>query len=189
LKLRKLNRQVSWIILTVIQALFLFMIFRENLHINLISITIIALLTLLVIAHFKAPIHHNDHLYEDVFVAIWIPIGALTSYWLNHGLGLGPVLAAGMVGTAGSFIPNLNKNWDYFKHLPPAIYCGAFIGMSSLNVAGGFLFVLAAGIFAAIGLVLSKSLFSGIGGRLGLVAFSGVVIATVFIFLITNYVG
>ncbi|RFZ90625.1 hypothetical protein D0C36_16810 [Mucilaginibacter conchicola] len=185
--LRKLNRRISWIILTVIQALFLFMIFKENRHVGWISITIIVLLVLVAVAHFRAPLHHDDHLYENVFVAVWIPIGAITSYWLNHTLGLGPVIAAGIVGTTASFVPAINKRSDYLKHLPPAVYCGAFIGMSNLKVANGFLFVLAASVFAAIGLVLSKSLFNGMGGRLGLVAFSGVVIATVVLFLISSY--
>lgn len=184
---RNINRRFSAILLAVIQSVFLFMIFKENAHANWISITIIALLFLLLVAHARVPLHHDEHLFEHVLVAIWIPAGATLSYYLNNGLHLGPVLAAGMVGTVGSFLPVLNKKSAYLKHLPPAIYCGAFIGMSSLRVADGFVFVLAASFFAGVGLVLSKSLFSGMGGKLGLIAFSGVVIASVFLFVITNY--
>lgn len=114
---------------------------------------------LLLISYARLPLHHDEHLYEHVFVAVWLPVGALTSYYLNNFVHLGPVMAAAIVGAAGSFIPQINKHSGYLKHLPPVIYCGAFIGMSSLKVANGFLFVLAACTFAAIGLVLSKNLF------------------------------
>lgn len=174
--------------MAVIQVLFLLMIFRENKQGNFISIAVIVLLAMILIAHVKAPLHHDDHLYEHVLVAIWIPIGAVTSYYLNNYIRLGPVLAAAIVGTLASFIPELNSRSAYLKHLPPAIYCGAFIGMSSFKVANSLLFVLAASFFAGVGLVLSKGLFLGMGGKLGLIAFAGVVIASIFLFIVTSYV-
>jgi len=184
---RKIIRMVSVFLILIIQVLFLFMIFKEHQHFNFISIAVIILLILLLITHVKAPLHHDDHLFEHVLVAIWIPVAATCAYYINNGLHLGAVFAAGLVGTIGSFSPSINKQSTYLKQLPAAIYCGAFIGMSSLRVANGFLFVLAAGFFAGIGLVLSKSLFHGMGGKLGIIAFTGVVIATFFIFIITKY--
>ncbi len=74
------------------------------------------------------------------------------------------------------------------KQLPAAIYCGAFIGMSSTGVASGFMFILTASFFTAILLFLSKNLFAGVGGKLGTLAFAGVVITSFLYFLISSYV-
>ncbi len=185
---RKTARRISIYLAGAIQALFLFMIFRENTHSNWISVTVILVSALLFIAHLKLPLHHDDHLYEQILVAIWIPVGAITGYYINNNLHLGPVMAAGIVGTAGSFLPVLYKRSTYLKQLPPAIYCGAFIGMSSLKVANGFLFVFAASFFAGVLLVSSKSLFHGMGGKLGLIAFTGVVLTSFFLFVLSAYV-
>jgi len=184
---RKVNRWASVSLVASIQVLFLFMIYRENRQVSLISGAVIVLSILLLTAHIKAPLHHEDHFYEHILVALWVPAGAAVTWYINNDLHLGPVLAAGAVGTFGSLLPEFNKRSDYLKHLPPAIYCGAFIGMSSLKVAHGFLFVFAASFFAGVLLVLSKSLFFGMGGKLGLIAFSGVVIASFFLFILSNY--
>ena len=184
---RKADRLISVSLIIVIQALFLFMIFRENRQSDFISAAIVLLSLLLLIAHIKAPLHHDDHFYEHVLVALWIPGGAMAAYYINNGLHLGAVIAAGLVGTLGSLVPEFNKQSVYLKQLPPAIYCGAFIGMSSLRVANGYLFVFAASFFAGIGLVLSKSLFLGMGGKLGLIAFGGVVIASFLLSILAKY--
>jgi hypothetical protein len=184
---RKFNRWVSVTLIGVIQALFLFMIFKENQHSDWISILIVLISLLLLIAHVKAPLHHEDHVYEHIWVAIWIPVGAVAAYYINNNLHLGAVIAAGLVGTLASILPEFNKKSGYLKQLPAAIYCGAFIGMSSPRVANGVLFVIAASVFAGILLVLSKSLFHGMGGKLGLIAFAGVVIASFVLFLFSNH--
>jgi hypothetical protein len=163
------------------------MIFRENTHSSLICVVVVALSILLLTAHIKVPLHHEDHLYEHILVAIWIPVGALATYYININLRLGPIIAAALVGTIASLLPEFNKPSLYLKQLPPAIYCGAFIGMCSIRVANGFLFVFTASFFAAVLLVLSKSLFAGMGGKLGLLAFAGVVIASFLLFVLSRY--
>ena len=70
---RKADRLISVSLIIVIQALFLFMIFRENRQSDFISAAIVLLSLLLLIAHIKAPLHHDDHFYEHVLVALWIP--------------------------------------------------------------------------------------------------------------------
>lgn len=163
------------------------MILKENTHSNLICAAVVLLSLLLLTAHIKAPLHHEDHLYEHVLVAAWLPVGAIASYSLNTGCHLGPVIAVSIVGTAGSFLPVLNKKSSYLKQLPTAIYCGGFIGMSSLRVANGYVFVFAASFFAGVLLVISKSLFMGMGGKLGLLAFAGVVIASFILSILSQH--
>ncbi|TWR25268.1 hypothetical protein FPZ43_16920 [Mucilaginibacter pallidiroseus] len=173
--------------MVAIQVLFLFMIVRENLQSNIVCAVVIVLSALMLVAHVKQPLHYDDHLYEHILVALWIPVGAVSSYYINNKLGLGPVIGAATVGLIASFLPALNQKSAYLKHLPPAVYCGAFIGMSGVKVANGFLFVFAASFFAGILLVLSKSLFQGMGGKLGLLAFAGVVMASLCLFIMSSY--
>ncbi|WP_158798939.1 hypothetical protein [Pedobacter sp. L105] len=181
-------RKAFIIFLLIIQVIFLFAIFRENLKSWWAIASLIILCPLILITYLRGSLHHEDHEYEHIFVVLWIPIGALVTFYLNHFFNLGPVISATLVGSIASFIPNLNKRSHYMKQLPAAIYCGAFIGMSSTGVASGFMFILTASFFTAILLFLSKNLFAGVGGKLGTLAFAGVVITSFLYFLISSYV-
>jgi hypothetical protein len=177
--------RISFVLfLLIIQSLFLIAILLEHQRTTFIPIFVIFISIALTITYLRAPLHHEEHTYEHIFVALWIPVGALCSYYINNILHLGPVMAAGMVGTSASFLPNLNKRSHYLKQLPPAFYCGAFIGMSSTKVATSMLFILPASIFTGMLMILSKSLFSGLGGKLGVLAFAGVTITSLIFFLI-----
>lgn len=184
----KTVRNVFIIFLLIIQAFFLYAIFKESRQSLAIAAVMLVLCLLVLITTVKGKIHHEDHAYEHIFVVLWIPIGALTSFYLNHFIKLGPVISAATVGSIASFIPVLKKESNYLRQLPAAIYCGAFIGMSSTGVAPNILFIMTASFFTAILLILSKNLFAGVGGKLGTLAFAGVVITSFLYFIITNYV-
>jgi len=184
---RKTARTVFICFLLAVQMIFLLAIFKENTQSLIISILITMLSLLILITYLKGPLHHEEHTYEHILVVLWIPIGALACFYLNHFLKLGPVISASAVGLTGSFLPSLNKKSHYMRQLPAAIYCGAFIGMSSTVVATGISFILTASFFSAILLFVSKSLFAGLGGKLGTLAFAGVVITSFLFFLISSY--
>lgn len=145
---------------------------------------IVGISVLLLVAYLKAPLHHHEHDIEDILVAIWVPIGAVACYSLHTFLHLEIVIAAGITGTIASFLPNLNKKSAYLSKLPVAIYCGTFVGMSSVNVAKNVGFILSAGIFTGVLLLLSKNLFLGVGGKLGTLAFVGVTIASFLYYIL-----
>jgi hypothetical protein len=184
----KIARNVFIILLLAVQVIFLFAIFREHTHSLGIAALVMVLCLLVLFTALRGEIHHEDHAYEHILVVLWIPIGALACFYLNNFLKLGPVISAAAVGSLGSFIPNLKKHSHYLQQLPAAIYCGAFIGMSSTGVAPNILFIITASFFTAILLFLSKSLFAGVGGKLGTMAFAGVVITSFLYFLISSYV-
>lgn len=148
----------------------------------LLSVGVIAVLVL--IGYAKLPLHHSEHLFEDILVALWVPVGAILTFILNVYAGLGPVLAASGFGLAVSFIPTIKPHSTYLKELPPALYCGAFVGMCGTNVASSLWFIGIAGVVTAVFLVLSKSLFTGVGGKLGTLAFGGVAITSFIFFLL-----
>lgn len=181
-------RKTIILILLIIQIAFLSAIFRENFQSFWVLISIIVMCPLIMVTYLKGQIHHHDHQYEHILVVSWIPIGAVSSFYLNHYLGLGPVIAAAAIGTVGSFIPEISKHSNYLKQVPAVIYCGAFIGMSSSRVAPDIFFILAASFFTAVLILVSKSLFSGVGGKLGTLAFTGVAVTSFIYYLISYYV-
>lgn len=174
-----MNKAVRYciiLLLFVVQALFLSSIFRENSRNYILPIFISSVAILLCYTYLKRQLHEEKEGYESIKVAIWVPIGALSTYYLNQMLHLGPVLAAAIVGTVASFIPVIRRKPIHLQQLPTAIYCGAFVGMCSPKVASGPGFVLVAGVFTAVFLIVSKNVMTGVGGKLGTLAFIGVLI-------------
>ncbi|GLB51796.1 hypothetical protein NBRC110019_08350 [Neptunitalea chrysea] len=179
--------KISTILLFLfLQLALLYTIVYENRASIWVFITISIIGIMVLIGYTKLPLHHHDHLYEKFLVTLWVPVGALCTYFLNVDTGLGPVLAASGFGLAASFIPHLNKKSEYLKSLPPALYCGAFVGMSGTNVASSLAFIITASIITAIFLSLSKSLFTGVGGKLGTLAFGGVALTSFIFFLLSQ---
>ncbi|WDF68843.1 hypothetical protein PQ465_00320 [Sphingobacterium oryzagri] len=174
--MKKAIRYIIILLLFLVQALFLSAIFRENTRGYLIPIFILSVVILLCYSYLKRQLHEQAEEYESIKVVIWVPVGALCTYYLYQILALGPVLAASTIGAAASFIPDIRPKSAYLRQLPTAIYCGAFVGMCSPHVASGPGFVLVASLFTAIFLMVSKSVMQGIGGKLGTLAFIGVLI-------------
>lgn len=171
------------VLLFLIQVLFLLAIFQEKKNSYLLSIFVASLVLLTLYSYRRRRIHHPAHEFESLSVIVWVPLGAVVTYYLHQIAGLGPVLAAAMVGTVASIIPEIKKESAYLPQLPPAIYCGAFVGMSDARVAHDIKFVLVAGFFTGIFLMVSKSLLKGVGGKLGTVAFLGVLLTYFLIYL------
>lgn len=119
---------------------------------------------------------YKKHKCEQILVLFWIPIGAVFCYSLTIYGGFDSVLSAGITGLLGSFLPTIKKQSIYLKKLPPAIYCGAFVGMSNVNVMPSICSIVFAGLFTGIFYLLFRNLFLGFGGRLGTIAFIGVMI-------------
>ena len=165
-------------IVLFVQIIFLLMIIKEQYeHSNIATIFSIIMVTLTLLFGYKyLDLHHEEYIYENISVVIWVPIGAVVCYLLNTSTDLGSVLSVGITGAFASFLPSVDKESEYFSKLPAAIYCGAFIGMSSLKIAPSISFVIAAGILAGLFFMLSKNLFVGIGGKFGSIAFGSMVI-------------
>lgn len=90
--------------------------------------------------------------------------GALLTFALSVDLGLGPVVAAGLVGVMATLVL---RRWDV------PIYCGAFAGMACNSLLHGYGHMLLASGLAGGIFVASKSVFNGFGGKLGTIAFLG----------------
>ena len=98
-----------------------------------------------------------------------VSAGALSAYFVNIYLGLGPVVAASLVGLTAAAIA---------KNYAVEIYCGAFVGMVSPDVFHDFVHTVLAAVIAGTIFYLSKDVFKGYGGKLGSIAFSSWVIVS-----------
>lgn len=180
MKKHKVIRLCIIITVLILQIAFLAVTVKEKYETdNFAAILSILLIILTIFFGYRyLDLHHHEYAYEKVSVVMWVPIGAVLCYVLNIYGELGSVLAAGITGTIASFLPKINKNSSYLKRLPTAMYCGAFVGMSSLEITPSIGFVIAAGLLAGVFYMLSKNMFLGVGGKLGTIAFVGVVIVS-----------
>ncbi|AWV97099.1 hypothetical protein [Arcticibacterium luteifluviistationis] len=187
MKLHKAIRFITLITVLIIQIVFLSTIVKEKYETDhyTAALSILFIAVTIIFGYRYLDLHHEEYSYEKISVAIWVPIGAVACYLLNSFTGFGSVLSAGILGTLASFIPAIKKESLYFEKLPPAIYCGAFVGMSSVEIAPSINYVIDAGVLAGIFLMLSKSLFLGIGGKLGTIAFGGVALVSLLYSLLS----
>ncbi|MDW5288911.1 hypothetical protein [Formosa sp. PL04] len=179
-KTHKVVQIFSKLAIMCVLTLFSIMIVLEKFETHALKSGIIILLITFIfwLGYRYLDVHQNEYTYEELLVVVWVPIGAVTCYLLNVFGNLGGVLSTAITGTFASFLPVFNTKSEYLKKLPPAIYCGSFVGMSSLEIAPSIHFVILAGVLAGTFLLLSKSIFMGIGGKLGMVAFGGVLMVS-----------
>jgi len=105
-----------------------------------------------------------ESLRETVSAVLAVLIGGLASYTLAHDVGLGPVVAASLVGiVAHLVVPNLSA----------AVYAGAFVGMTSDLLLLSHTEVLLASLTSGIIYYLTTPIFPGVGGKLGTIALIG----------------
>lgn len=122
----------------------------------------------------------------DILSIAAATLGALATFGMHLEFNMSAVLAAGITGLMSSVIPYINPKSDLGKELPPAIYCGAFTGMTAPLLAGGYIFILLAGIATGSLLIISKNAFNGFGGKLGTIAFGGVSLSFLILLLLNS---
>lgn len=101
---------------------------------------------------------------RHLWVFLDVTVGALVTFTLSVDFGLGPVVAAGLVGVLAA---------AFFRRHEVAIYCGAFVGMVSESLLPSHWHVLLAASIATVVFLISKSVFNGFGGKLGTIALIG----------------
>ena len=184
------HKAIRFLMLTIIIAMqitFMGLAVKESYSVQgyVYSFVFLVISVLLLWAYKNFDLHLSDWEYEKPSIAIWVPIGAVACYVLNVHAELGSVISAGIIGTAASFLPSVNQKSSYLKKLPAAIYCGAFVGMTSGEIGLSLFAVLTAGCIAGIVFTLTKNLLVGLGGKLGSVAFLGVLSVCIICWLVS----
>ncbi len=127
--------------------------------------------------YWKLPLHQVEWKWERNWNFIAIPLSALITYYLNVEVGLGPVFSVGIVGFLGTFVHKLVPRSKHLLHIEAPIYCGTFIGMSTITVSEIYYIIVMASIFSSLLFMSTQSLYVGVGGKLGTLAFIGVVLS------------
>ncbi|WP_121346126.1 hypothetical protein [Gillisia mitskevichiae] len=179
----KLYRRTSMVILVLLQLAFVSAIFYDVLNEFSVLVFIGAISFLGIFSLVKMAHESHEKPTKSYILILFVTFGALATFILNLKLNIGPVISASLVGFIATLIPGIfkNKNHQLIKEMPPAIYCGTFVGMTSANIGATYWFISLAGIVAGILYVLATNTFVRVGGKLGTVAFGGVA----FVFLIS----
>lgn len=99
---------------------------------------------------------------EKVLLVCVAVVATSVTHYLNIYMGLGPVVASGIVGVVASLLlPS-----------PFAVmaYTGAFVGMSSRSRFPSWYYVMVAGLMVGTLYIVTRRVYQGFGGRLGTVA-------------------
>lgn len=118
-------------------------------------------------------------------LAAFFILGSFSTYTLQQNLHFNTVLSAGLVGFIGSYSPKFLPKINYKKEIPIAIYCGAFVGMSTVDY--GYSFLLFATLLTTLIFTYTQHLFHGIGGKLGTIAFMGVLYTYIIYYFFTQW--
>lgn len=156
----------------------------EPMNIFLLSLLCIGMVLTL---RFQLSLKHDNHVFffEIVRAIFFVVIGAVLTYYLIQFLHLSVVISSSIVGLGASFVPSVNRKWAFASQLPPLMYCGSFVGMTSPIIANGLGFIICSGAIAGIFFVISRNMFHGIGGKLGAVALWAVFV-TYFLIIFFN---
>lgn len=105
---------------------------------------------------------HDEKNENDIYVFLCALVGVCATWFINHEMGYGPIIANGLVGVmAATFLPN---------DLAGITYTSSFIGMSSISVIPSLTAAALASIVVAIILLTTAKIYAGIGGKGGTTA-------------------
>lgn len=101
-----------------------------------------------------------DNKQIKVFLSAFI--GVVVTYYINHNMGYGAILANGIVGIVAATL--------LAPDLAGAMYTASFVGMSSAAVIPSIFGAAIGGIIVGLVILLTVPIFSGIGGKGGTTA-------------------
>ncbi|MEA3459107.1 MAG: hypothetical protein U9R11_00270 [Chloroflexota bacterium] len=105
---------------------------------------------------------------KNVKIIVCCIIGAAASYFMNHNLGYGAVIASGIVGVAAAILLP--------AELAGPAYTASFAGMSAAAVLPNLAAAAVAGLVVGLVWILTLPIYSGCGGKMGTIAATSVLI-------------
>jgi len=153
---------------------------------NLYQLIPLVMITSLLLYFYLHNFSKRNELAEDdiqVSTIIFAILGGLATFLLQDKFRISAVLSAGIIGLFGGILPKI-INKPLTKIASPAIYCGAFVGMTPPVLAGNYLFIILASFFAGSILILTRESFNGYAGKLGSIAFAGVSLVSLLSYML-----
>jgi len=182
--MKKIIRRLTLLIIISLHLTFLAAILFEKINTWWLISCIVFISAAITYAYYRHDSDEEEHFLLDLQDIALVAVGAIFTYFLNIQTQMGPVIAAALIGTIASFIPNLFKKSSAIKKIPAPIYCGTFVGMCAQQIAGGYSFILFASLLAGALFIGAKNLFNGYGGKLGTIAFGGVALCSLIAYLV-----
>lgn len=105
---------------------------------------------------------------KNLQIVVTAIIATLFTYFLSINLGLGAVVASGLVGIIASLLLP--------AELAVIAYTATFVGMSSPLVLVSYPMVIVAGLLVGGIFILTQPIYQGFGGKLGTIAACAVII-------------
>lgn len=110
---------------------------------------------------------------KNMLVVVCATSAATITYFLNHDLGLGAIVANGLVGvTSAMFLP---------ASLAGVAYTASFVGMSSTAILPSALWAFIGGAVLSLVVLSTTEVYAGIGGKGGTTAALSTLITKAFI--------
>lgn len=138
---------------------------ERNFHKTEIAIIFGCFFVISLIDHFRSLINKEDKFKickRASHVLICSFLGSTLTWFINHKMGYGPVIANGLVGVmAAIFLPNF---------LAGITYTSSFIGMSSLTVIPSIGSAALGSLIVGLILLATTEIYAGIGGKGGTTA-------------------
>jgi len=185
---KKHIKKLSFLLIILCHLGFLAAILFEKQNNIFVLAFIVISLILLRVTYKKTTLSSGSHSFEHVLTVAFVFFGAIITYILCTSFELSSVLSASLVGLLASFIPYFFKKNVFIQGMPTAVYCGAFVGMTHVDVATDYVFITLASAITGLLLVGTKDTFHGIGGKLGTLAFGGVALAFFITYLISQWI-
>lgn len=182
----KKSRYLLITLMLLLYLIFMVTILMDYNHSVVLMLFATVITFCVLIACYRLPIHYDHYTTdkrESILLSLWIPVVAVFTFFINNNTELGIVLIASMIGTIAAFLPLVLRKSGFVRQMPEAIYCGAFVGMTSYETAQSYLFILIAGLCAAVLYFMLRVFFRGVGGKLGSIAFGGVFFASLLYFI------
>jgi hypothetical protein len=99
---------------------------------------------------------------EKIYTFLCAFVGVTLTWFINHKIGYGPIVASGIVGLIASvLLPG---------KLAAATYTASFVGMSSISVIPTFTGAILGGIVAGVVILATEEIYVRIGGKGGTTA-------------------
>lgn len=112
---------------------------------------------------------------KTIYTFICSIIGVTLTWFINHKIGYGAVIANGLVGVmAATFLPN---------DLAGITYTSSFVGMSSLAVIPSMTSAILGGLIVSLVFLSTAEIYAGIGGKGGTTAALSTIITRAIISL------
>jgi hypothetical protein len=165
--------------ISLVMFIYLVIALKEN-NSNFFQTAILTMFIILLFAGFifkysdtdTNEIRVNDVLFSILFCAFSCILTRILIIEANLPLDL----SASIIGLLGIIIETIFLRLKFTFKPAAVIYCGTFIGVTSILVLESYLVLLMAGILGGIFFIFLKNSYVGVGGRLGAIAFMSVFI-------------